>query len=172
MDNVQLSKHALTSLWTYLVRTVLTCIDVSMIDENDCKQTLASLPCFGHTDIGQFWPQTDQRSDESTEGTRKVNKIVTVISRLILTARAIDVTNFPINMYYNDMTNTTTTGLVERSTSWIANIPWKVAEFESKTPSPISLFIKIFFEGEGVGMVNLLLLGTSDMTIEYIVILS
>ena len=47
--------------------------------------------------------------------TRKVNKIVTVISRLILTARAIGVTNFPINMY--DMTNTTTTGLVERSTS-------------------------------------------------------
>ena len=30
--------------------------------------------------------------------TRKVNKIVTLILRLILTARAIDVTNFPINM--------------------------------------------------------------------------
>ena len=30
--------------------------------------------------------------------TRKVNKIVTVISRLILTARAIDVTKFSINM--------------------------------------------------------------------------
>ena len=30
---------------------------------------------------------------------RKVNKIVSVISRLILTARAIDVTEFPINLY-------------------------------------------------------------------------
>ena len=29
--------------------------------------------------------------------TRKVNKIVTVISRQVLTARAIDVTNFPLN---------------------------------------------------------------------------
>ena len=39
--------------------------------------------------------------------TRKVNKIVTVISRIILTARAIDVTNFPITIC-NDMSNTTT----------------------------------------------------------------
>ena len=69
------------------------------------------------------------------------------------------------------MTNATTTGLVERSTSWIADIPWKVAEFESQSSSPKDLFLLtyfffFFFLGwGGVGMVNLLPLGTSDMRI-------
>ena len=45
--------------------------------------------------------------------TGKANKIVTAISRLTLTDRA---TTFPTNIY-NDMTNTTTTGLVEWPTS-------------------------------------------------------
>ena len=54
------------------------------------------------------------------------------------------------------MTNATTTGLVERSTSWIADIPWKVAEFESQSSSPKDLFLLtyfffIFFGGVGGG---------------------
>ena len=62
------------------------------------------------------------------------------------------------------MTNTTTTGVVELSTSW------KASDFESESSSPkdISLLTYLFFlggGGGGVGMVNLLLLGTSEMTI-------
>ena len=66
------------------------------------------------------------------------------------------------------MTNTTTTGLVERSASKIAIIPWKVAEFESESSSPKDIFFLtylFFFLGGvgGRGIVNLLPLGSSDM---------
>ena len=49
------------------------------------------------------------------------------------------------------MTNTTTIGLVEWSTSWIVDIPCKVAEFESQSLSPKDLFINISFLGGGGG---------------------
>ena len=49
------------------------------------------------------------------------------------------------------MTNTTTTGLVEWPTSWIANIPWKVAKFETESSSPKDIFLLtyLFFVGGG-----------------------
>ena len=49
--------------------------------------------CIGNFDLRRI---KDQPS--LLRSTRKVKKIVTVISRLILTARAIEVTNFSINM--------------------------------------------------------------------------
>ena len=54
------------------------------------------------------------------------------------------------------MTNTITTGLVERSTFRNAHIPWEITEFESHSSSPKDLFINIsffsfFFLGGGGG---------------------
>ena len=44
------------------------------------------------------------------------------------------------------MTNSTATGLVERSTSWIENIPRKVGDFEYQSSSPKDFFyLHIFF---------------------------
>ena len=60
---------------------------------------------------------------------------------LMLTARAIDVTKFPINMV-------------------------NFAEFESQSSSLKDFLLTyLFFGGGGLGMVNLLPLGTCDMSI-------
>ena len=103
---------------------------------------------------------------------RKVNKIVTVSSLLILTTRSSDVTKFPINIYRHDQYNNymfSRAVNVLKCKYSLGDCRVQISEFESQRSFLLThlLFIYFFFfgGGEGLGMVNLLLFGTSDRTI-------